>query len=99
MHVSYVSTLERQQSQLVAGIQELYRRVVDNEQWPHFSADDNLGINPPTHRILERLGVLTENWDEADHDIGNLNTTHQSSFDDGVLDALPHSPQVSPPQD
>ena len=99
MHVSYVSMLERQQSQLVAGIQELYRRVVDNEQWPHFSMDDNLGINPPTHRILERLGVLTGNWDEADHDIKNLNTTHRSSFDDVVLDALPQFPQVSPPQE
>ena len=35
MLVSYISMLERQQSQLVAGLQELYRRLVDNEQWSH----------------------------------------------------------------
>ena len=43
--------------------------------------------------------MLSGNWNEADHDIENLNTTHHSSFADGVLDARPYSPQISPPQE
>ena len=50
--------LEQQQSQLVAGLQEMYRRSQNGQGWkgPPLS-DSNSGI-PLTHDILDRLGAL-----------------------------------------
>lgn len=55
----YVEMLEQQQSQLVAGLRELYRRLQDGENWPGDPLKKNaMGGHPLTHDILERLDLL-----------------------------------------
>ncbi len=58
--------IDRQNKQLVAGIQELYRRMQSKGGGigPQL---DNHGM-PGTHQILEALGVLytNEKWDETE---------------------------------
>ncbi|KAK5290209.1 Fluconazole resistance protein 1 [Exophiala xenobiotica] len=53
--------LERQQVQLVAGLQELYKR------WPGATLRETSDGMPLTHDILERLGALRQN-SNAKHD-------------------------------
>jgi len=53
----YVEMLEQQQSQLVAGIREMYRRLQNGDDWPGAPLQDYEGY-PLTHDILERLDVL-----------------------------------------
>ena len=58
--------LERQQDQLIAGLQDLYRRTQTGEAWPTAPLELNSHGQPLTHKILEGLGVLrTEEWDEG----------------------------------
>ncbi|KAJ5337069.1 hypothetical protein MYU51_006439 [Penicillium brevicompactum] len=54
----YVEMLEQQQSWLVHGLQELYRRNIEGEGWPgdHLKLEPN--GNPLTHDLLMRLGAL-----------------------------------------
>ncbi|RDI84176.1 hypothetical protein Vi05172_g6071 [Venturia inaequalis] len=55
----YVEMLEQQQSQLVAGLRELYRRLQEGENWPGKPLKKNaVGGHPLTHDILERLDLL-----------------------------------------
>ncbi|MCJ1400239.1 hypothetical protein MMC11_003443 [Xylographa trunciseda] len=54
----YVEMLEHQQTQLVSGLQELYRRVVEGQPWEGPLLNDSLIGRPLTHDILESLGVL-----------------------------------------
>lgn len=54
----YVEMLEQQQSQLVAGLRELYRRLQDGENWPGKPLKNSNGGHPLTHDILERLDLL-----------------------------------------
>jgi len=49
--------LEQQQSQLVAGLREMYTSLVKSGRWPGSSLKEHDGF-PLTHDILERLGVL-----------------------------------------
>ena len=57
--------LERQHVQLIAGIQELYRRLANGESWTAPPLDPANHGRPLTHKVLERLGVLrTEEWDD-----------------------------------
>lgn len=56
--VSYVEMLENQQAQLVAGLQELYRRVQTGEGWTGAPLKESNKGAPLTHEILERLGAL-----------------------------------------
>jgi len=51
--------LEKQQLQLVQGLQELYRRVKTGEGWADEPLKEVNGL-PLTHDILERLGALTQ---------------------------------------
>ena len=64
---SYVQMLERQHAQLVAGLQELYRRTQNGDGWkgPH---SESVNYNPPlTHKILETLGVLhSSEWENLE---------------------------------
>lgn len=53
----YVEILERQQAQLVAGLQEMYRRMQNGHGWIGAPLDEAAG-HPLTHDILESLGVL-----------------------------------------
>lgn len=50
--------LEQQQTQLVAGIRELYRRMQTGEGWPGRPLSEQQGGHPLTHDILERLDLL-----------------------------------------
>ena len=50
--------LEHQQTQLVSGLQDLYKRVVEGQPWEGPLLSDSSTGRPLTHDILESLGVL-----------------------------------------
>ena len=50
--------LEQQQTQLVKGLQELYRRLVSNQGWKGSPLQNTSSGHPLTHDILERLDAL-----------------------------------------
>lgn len=54
----YVEMLEQQQSQLVAGLRELYDRLQKGQGWPGAPLREVQGGHPLTHDILERLDLL-----------------------------------------
>lgn len=56
--LSYVEMLEQQQSQLVAGLRELYTRLQTGQGWPGQPLREAQGGHPLTHDILERLDLL-----------------------------------------
>lgn len=58
----YVEMLEQQQTQLVAGLQEMYRRLRNGQQWTGGPLPETNG-HPLTHDILAGLDLL-----EAKHD-------------------------------
>lgn len=67
MH-GYVAMLESQQTQLVSGLQELYRRLQGGEGWVGSPLKESMRGMPLTHDILERLGALKqENNPGTDH--------------------------------
>lgn len=53
----YVEMLEQQQSQLVAGLQETYRRLIAANLWPGAPLDEHEG-HPLTHDILSTLDII-----------------------------------------
>jgi hypothetical protein len=53
----YVEMLEQQQSQLVAGLQEMYKRLVSADAWKGLPLAESNG-NPLTHDILAALDLL-----------------------------------------
>lgn len=57
---SYVEMLENQQAQLVAGLQELYRRLQAGETWDGPVLKETSRGTPLTHEILEHLGALKQ---------------------------------------
>ncbi|KAJ5675119.1 uncharacterized protein N7477_005053 [Penicillium maclennaniae] len=54
----YVEMLEQQQSWLVHGLQEMYRRAIEGESWSGDLLKTETNGHPLTHDILTRLGVL-----------------------------------------
>jgi len=62
-NIRYVEMLEQQQSQLVAGLRELYRRLQAGETWPGLPLESSHEGHPLTHDILERLDLLHSNPD------------------------------------
>ncbi|KAL1303270.1 hypothetical protein AAFC00_006681 [Neodothiora populina] len=58
----YVEMLEQQQSQLVAGLQETYRRLVAADMWPGAKLEEHNG-QPLTHDILAGLDLLEPKQD------------------------------------
>jgi len=54
----YVEMLEQQQSQLVAGVRQMYRKLLNGEKWPGSALPEQQEGFPLTHDILERLDVL-----------------------------------------
>ncbi|KAF4556204.1 Fungal Zn(2)-Cys(6) binuclear cluster domain-containing protein 1 [Elsinoe fawcettii] len=58
----YVEMLEQQQSQLVAGLQETYRRLLAANLWPGQVLDEHEG-HPLTHDILSALDILQHKSD------------------------------------
>jgi hypothetical protein len=61
--------LEQQQSQLVSGLREMYRRLQAGENWPGKSLRESHGGFPLTHDILERLNVLHSADSSISHEI------------------------------
>ena len=55
---SYVEMLEQQQTQLVAGLRDLYTRLQTGQGWPGQPLREAQGGHPLTHDILERLDLL-----------------------------------------
>lgn len=62
---SYVEMLEQQQTQLVAGLRELYSRLQKGESWPGQPLRESSGGHPLTHDILERLDLLHTSGDSS----------------------------------
>ena len=60
--------LERQHTELIAGLQELYRRIQAGEPFPSPPLEPVYNGQPLTHKILEALGVLPseEDWEDGD---------------------------------
>lgn len=61
----YVEMLEQQQTQLVAGLRELYSRLQKGESWPGQPLREASGGHPLTHDILERLDLLHPTSDSS----------------------------------
>jgi hypothetical protein len=60
--------LENQQSQLVTGPQELFKRVQNGQGWPRSPLKKTSHGGPLIHDILERLGTLKqENHGKSEH--------------------------------
>ena len=59
--------LERQHTQLIGGLQELYRRTQNGDGWTGPRIDFGSHNQPLTHKILEALGVLQpEEWEDSE---------------------------------
>ena len=58
--LSYVEMLENQQAQLVAGLQELYKRSQNGQGWTGPALKETSHGMPLTHDILEHLGALRQ---------------------------------------
>ncbi|OJD14670.1 hypothetical protein ACJ73_09056 [Blastomyces percursus] len=62
----YVEMLEQQQAQLVAGLQSLYKMILDGKEWPGDPLKESGNGHPLTHDILERLGALKQEGNSGD---------------------------------
>lgn len=81
----YVEMLENQQSQLVAGLQELYKRVQNGQGWTGSPLKETSHGGPLTHDILERLGALKqENHSENDRFEEDLSAMQQRLLSNGA---------------
>ncbi|KAF2835835.1 hypothetical protein M501DRAFT_940855 [Patellaria atrata CBS 101060] len=63
----YVEMLEQQQTQLVAGLRELYSRLQSGSGWPGSPLEVAQGGHPLTHDILERLDLLRGKSEDGTH--------------------------------
>lgn len=95
----YVQILGRQQSQLSAGLHELYRRNQIGERMCPTLENTEFG-RPLTHRILEWLGVLkADKWDEFEDFEGFdecNNAPEQPSAENGFMYNFLHAPPMTP---
>jgi hypothetical protein len=81
----YVEMLENQQSQLVAGLQELYKRVQSGQGWAGSPLKETSHGGPLTHDILERLGALKqENHSDGDRFEEDLSVMQQRLLSNGA---------------
>jgi hypothetical protein len=81
----YVEMLENQQSQLVAGLQELYKRVQSGQGWTGSPLKETSHGGPLTHDILESLGALRqENHNESDGFEEDLSAMQQRLLSSGA---------------
>lgn len=83
----YVEMLEQQQTQLVAGLRELYSRLQRGESWPGQPLREASGGHPLTHDILERLDLLHPSSDQISNYQGfeeDCNRMQQKLLDRGV---------------
>ena len=77
--------LESQQAQLVAGLQELYKRTQNGQGWigSPLTMDSGSGM-PLTHDILERLGALKQDGHANDVFEEDLTVLQQKLIADGA---------------
>lgn len=74
----YVEMLEQQRTQLVAGLQQLYSRLQNRQEWPGGSLRNTEGGYPLTHDILERLDLLhstsdaSSNYEDFEEDCNRM---------------------------
>jgi len=81
----YVEMLESQQAQLVAGLQELYKRTQNGQGWMGSPLKETSQGVPLTHDILERLGVLKQDGHTVNERFEeDLNVLQQKLIADGA---------------
>lgn len=89
--------LEQQQVQLVNALQELYRRITNNEGWKGDLLDNSPNGHPLTHDILERLDALRiDGHLSPDRFEENTETLQQKLIADGTIHV---KRQLSPDSD
>ena len=89
--------LERQNGQLSAGLQELYRRAQNCRSWTEPRLEFGDHNQPLTHKILEVLGVLhpddREDMEHVNHDWQSSEPQEQDGNDwDWMYSAMDSSP-------
>lgn len=85
----YVHMLERQQSQLIAGIQSVYQMMKNGESWPGPPLDHDAYGQPLTHKMLEGLGILgSDHWEDLAAISPCLKVPGSPSLKDEVLDMI-----------
>jgi len=91
-YYSYVQMLARQHTQLIAGLQELYRRTQTGEGWVGPLPDPVNYGQPLTHKILEALGVLQQDeWDDND----DIDGSAWQSFEQQAHDVASRYPSTA----
>jgi hypothetical protein len=80
--------LERQQTQLVTALQELYRRAVAGQEWDGPPLDDGGTGKPLTHDILDHLGLLHDRAGPVAGFDESFEAMQQRLIDDGA-DPMP----------
>ncbi|KAI9759144.1 MAG: hypothetical protein M1835_000447 [Candelina submexicana] len=81
----YVEMLEQQQTQLITGLQELYKRTQNGQGWKGRPLENNADGHPLTHDILYRLGALKSNANSSPESFEeNLNAIQQHLIDSGA---------------
>jgi hypothetical protein len=78
--------LEQQQAQLVAGLQELYRRTQNGQGWEGPPLKESSHGTPLTHDILERLGSLrsSRHNSETEHFEEDINALQRQLLENGA---------------
>ncbi|KAL8838752.1 MAG: hypothetical protein Q9170_002001 [Blastenia crenularia] len=96
----YVQMLERQQTQLIAGVQGLHQMLQNGERLPPELLEANKIGQPLVHQILQRLGVLEagDPWDEIDPEECKSESP-STELDSAVDTTFPPEPQHSWPGD
>lgn len=91
--------LEQQQSQMVSGIRELYRRLLEGESWPGKPLKKTSASGHPlTHDILERLNLLHSTNDTPIKHEGfedDLSLLQQRCFDTKGSPAMQRKKSIS----
>ena len=80
--------LERQHIQLTAGVQKMYKHLSKGDGWPGANLEDvsDHDGRPPTHQILEALGVLqSAPYDQEDHSDHTREIFKEHSPEDGMM--------------
>lgn len=77
--------LENQQAQLVAGLQELYRRLQNGQGWTGTPLKESASGSPLTHDILESLGALKQDGQSSNESFEeNLELMQQKLIANGA---------------
>ncbi|KAL4993198.1 hypothetical protein BDV10DRAFT_30126 [Aspergillus recurvatus] len=72
----YIGMLEQQQASLVAGLQELYRRVCDGPGWSGTPLNCDANGHPRIHDLLTRLSILDHSSSEGERLESRQDTVH-----------------------